>query len=1636
MSNCYFHILIESDSELEKKQITTVHKHFQSKKSGGGECTVTQLSRFLLRLSFAKQEAQARVLSTSHHKINDELTVRVRCYESSSEEPSNVLLETHVSSSASQGLLADVYSSLQETRTAGKHRPGSFTRPENVLTLQSQKSFTEENSWPSIKQSQYETFSFRTDPYLIKYLTENKDANSDVRNILALNSGVFSVSEDEELVQINFSGPGRLDEVMFNEWKRKLEGSWKTVESKYICYHEINVVKCQLLMKMSKVINPSVSIYSEGYCPVKVIVGPLEGVEEINVMLESLVLQEKQNNAVQSKLMLESHLHYLIIQDVIEKEIKQGSEHITLSLDKDQSFLLLNGSPEQVQEARVKVQNYLKTVLEHHVALSTYKIKFLKLLSCDDLDNRILHLFDRKVFVMIRDDVKLLSLSYKLLQEAEKRILDVIQEEVIFVDDKHVLASAEWRSFLFTLENRLNHCSLQVKMFKLEEKDGTQLFIVGFNQEVKLALHKISDYLQERSIVETSLELENQDIVDAFQHLLELYNLEIKNVRIEKKSDSSRTLILKGNKMAVIAAEQKIKQMLKTMKWEVHTLHLPGALRFFEGSDNTYLDIISKATGSIIYLKQSHSLCSKSMNTNATGALTPSSQQGPTTLATFILPGGFMVSVCIGDITKQRVDVIVNAANEELKHDGGVAKAIAEAGGATVRNESKDWILSKGKLLPGQVAMTSAGNLPCEKIIHVVGPKWKTGNTEPEQSKQVLINAILLALTKADNENLQSIAIPCVGSGIFEVPMKICAECIACAVGAFVESYAEKHSVKHIVLIDNIWQKVAELIQACKKKWDSIADGSLSVDDIDTHQMKCSMGQNQIEKIIVCGNIEDQKANVLVAPMEKDLSWERSAIGKSLNSKSSGLLRNRITRYINSSATDIVKVPTEDIPGLEFSYIYFIILNEWDTRNFITELTLQKGIQKCLTSCHESRRSSIVFPVIGAGKLFRFPERVVAQALIEEITKFKEQHPLSTLKDIKIVIHSSDNTAPAEFHKAIMRLQECGISKTLPKEKGAFYHSLTSLPDTVSMNVGNVTVQIHCGNIVQEKTEVIVNSVNFSALNTSVGVAGAIFAAVGNTVMEKLKQGQIPQSGVVCTESGNLSCKRIMHVNFGNNLDYIKKMVTSVIKECDNGSFTSVSFPAFGTGQGGMNSSQVATAMFDAIASAVKSNSLTYLATIRIVILERAVYQIFKDMFQNRYGMNAPKNKWSIFPGISSISTSKHASAPVILESPESFNPAVFNIMGGPDSDVEKAKTKLETIFQEHYNEEIITDSKISTLKPRQDEEILALGTKYGVRITIEKGFIARIRMQGVLKDVLQVVKEVHVILHTKQQKDQEERMTSTVVQWYYAEQGQYIQFKPEVNHEIETKYEVYQTKKDHQLVHMTSSEGQPLLLDFDKKEAMIFGTKQKLKLKRTDKKKGEFPPQWDDMNGVSLMVQQLDPYSTEYNEVASEFTKTAKERILKIERVQNSTLYQAYMVKREQIIEKNGSHDLMEMRLFHGTTKEACSGINLHGFNRSFSGQNGVCYGNGVYFAANASYSAQPKYSKSDTSGQRYMYLARVLAGRYTEGKQGMKMPPARSESNPNDRYDSLVDKIYQPVMYIIFHDDQAYPEYLITFQ
>ncbi|MGH7821209.1 MAG: O-acetyl-ADP-ribose deacetylase [Candidatus Binatia bacterium] len=155
--------------------------------------------------------------------------------------------------------------------------------------------------------------------------------------------------------------------------------------------------------------------------------------------------------------------------------------------------------------------------------------------------------------------------------------------------------------------------------------------------------------------------------------------------------------------------------------------------------------------------------------------------------------GGVRITLVRGDITRQAVDAIVNAANTTLLGGGGVDGAIHRAGGPAILEECKQIAAERGGCPTGQAVITTAGKLPARFVIHTVGPVWNGGRRGEED---LLASAYQSSLGIAAEKNLSSIAFPSISTGAYRFPIERAAEIALATVRDFLRD--EAHSLAEV----------------------------------------------------------------------------------------------------------------------------------------------------------------------------------------------------------------------------------------------------------------------------------------------------------------------------------------------------------------------------------------------------------------------------------------------------------------------------------------------------------------------------------------------------------------------------------------------------------------------------------------------------------------------------------------------------------------------------------------------------------------------------------------------------------------------------------------------------------------------
>ncbi len=150
------------------------------------------------------------------------------------------------------------------------------------------------------------------------------------------------------------------------------------------------------------------------------------------------------------------------------------------------------------------------------------------------------------------------------------------------------------------------------------------------------------------------------------------------------------------------------------------------------------------------------------------------------------LAGGRVFEVVIGDLLREPVEALVNAANGHLAHGGGVAAAIARAAGPALEEEGDRIVARRGVIPTGDAVLTTAGRLPFRAVVHAVGPRLGEGDEEAK-----LVRALTSAFARASERAFSSLSFPAVSSGIFAVPLPVCARAYVRAVREFFSEHPE-----------------------------------------------------------------------------------------------------------------------------------------------------------------------------------------------------------------------------------------------------------------------------------------------------------------------------------------------------------------------------------------------------------------------------------------------------------------------------------------------------------------------------------------------------------------------------------------------------------------------------------------------------------------------------------------------------------------------------------------------------------------------------------------------------------------------------------------------------------------------------
>ncbi|XP_045919922.1 protein mono-ADP-ribosyltransferase PARP14-like [Micropterus dolomieu] len=609
--------------------------------------------------------------------------------------------------------------------------------------------------------------------------------------------------------------------------------------------------------------------------------------------------------------------------------------------------------------------------------------------------------FGDKVEVELRDtELRLFSYSAEKLDETEKKLQEKFKEVKIYVPNCSAVPS-ELQEKLKSKTNEMNRGQHRAQV--VFGSDST-VFLLGHKKEVEELSETVTQFILDQSCVQSIVDLPFPELAQELPELLQLHGFDYSGVTLHTLTSSSGPVVmLEGPSSKVTEVRNNLGLFLDSLIQDKGTTDSLGAVRN-----------IRTPTGKDKLVSVTQNLASLSLS------------EVNTLVASYSLCGGLQVLVCQGDITKQVADALVNAANGDLKHCGGVAAALSKAGGPQVQKASSAIVKQTGKIPTGEVVVTTGGNLNCKKLLHAVGP---VGGESGGKERLLLEKTVHSALNLAEMMEFESIAMPCISSGAFGVPVTVCSEAIVTAVKEFGSQGGR--SLSRIILIDNRGEVVQAMQEACDRLLQGISPGNQPSDvgfQIDTAQ-NTAIGATAgapgdgVRVEIIQGTIETQQVDALVSPMVgHDPLTTR--VGNTLFEMVGPQLTAMFRKEAEEEMTPGDTVLVEGLPGLPSNAVFFPSLVPWDDDDDGAAVqVLRLCINKILTSCENRGFGSVAFPVLGAVIALRFPDNVVARVLLEEVHEFEQNRAGRTPFMVRIAIHPNDEESVEVFKSVQETLQ-------------------------------------------------------------------------------------------------------------------------------------------------------------------------------------------------------------------------------------------------------------------------------------------------------------------------------------------------------------------------------------------------------------------------------------------------------------------------------------------------------------------------------------------------------------------------------------------------------------------------------------
>ena len=503
---------------------------------------------------------------------------------------------------------------------------------------------------------------------------------------------------------------------------------------------------------------------------------------------------------------------------------------------------------------------------------------------------------------------------------------------------------------------------------------------------------------------------------------------------------------------------------------------------------------------------------------------------------------------------------------------------------------------------------------------------------------------------------------------------------------------------------------------------------------------------------------------------------------------------------------------------------------------------LKRLLTKCLQEATNRGMASIAFPSIGTGTL-QFPRAEVAEIYFETVISFNQKNPATSLKEVRFVLYDQDHPTihafEAEFQKRNAKNAPIPIKKSVPSigkrnlratardsqasssQVATFSPVRERTPDHLETNVGTLCFKVQPGDITRETTDAIVIISNPDLdIGRGGGAGAAILKSGGDSIQKECStQGHQLPGSVVVTRAGNLRTRFIFHIVPSEPLNTrsIKTSVMKCLQEAEQKGISSISFPAIGTGNLGIPANSCAKTMLSAVRE-FSDKLPSSMQLIKMVIYQTEMIKDVRLALKEATG-EVSNEKHSIFQRVVSKVGDFLGFGDSVKDDPTPKSPlhsynkdVVLVIFAGSKEDLQGAVSEISEVMKEKSTKQVIENEAIQLFSQGHVRRIHTLEQRYDVSVTVEKA-VGRILVRGQSGDILEVVGEIHKILHHLREEEHERKRAEALskdIQWMYSDGTNFVHYGSHINAMIELAYHDNETAAT-----ITSEEGDDFEIDF-----------------------------------------------------------------------------------------------------------------------------------------------------------------------------------------------------------------------------